>query len=205
MNESEDRARRAVLHASPSGLAIMMASWLGGAVVGGVAAAAVVGTTKLAWLGVAAGTILGAAIYFAVVRPASFRREITWMERLPYRFSVERYVRALGKKRAQTRVEIVVRFVEPPPASHRKAIRDAGESMYHDVEARMGEALTLRATLTTKKKRPPSSDLSDADPYDNGPVHALVRSVLRDGLPALHADHPIERVAVKLTAPRSAR
>jgi hypothetical protein len=201
--EERLRIRRAVTDAGfwGSRVAMIFGSLLAAALGASAAAALELPPNWVGLVGGGAG-VATVALHFAVLNPLAFRWERRSLLRLPYRVGVDRYLRKLGKGRKRTKVEVVVHFRAPIAPQRRELFRRAADGLHPDARGKLkgDDTLTVTATLETYTERSPGSDTSRMDPYDNAPVHRFVRSVLRDGIATLHASHPVERVAVRLSS-----
>ena len=189
------RARRALFGAAPAGwLTLLVAGFV---LVGGSTLTALQLELPKPWLaGVsAASALVYLALAVFVIYPAWIALEERRLARLPFRFGVSKYLKALGKGRRETRVKMVATFAHTPDAEAKAEI--LGRVAGGEGDAKLsGRELTVRATLETYVGAR-SSD-SDTDRYRNHAVHALVRRALGQ-LSSLHGPHPVEGVAVTLS------
>lgn len=193
------RSKRAVLNAVGPAPTLIVLSVLG--VAAGLLIGFLAGATDWAGLGAAIGAVIAFAVYFLAVAPVLYSRELRWLEALPYELDVQTYLRRLGKERSKTRITVRVFFADPVPEDKHELVCQAGDGMHTDARASINDgALVLAATYKTRfGGNKPSSRSSDRDPYRNHKVHKFVRTILRNGLPVLHASYPIERITIKLS------
>lgn len=188
------RARWALFGATPAGWLTLL--FVGLLFVGGATLAAARLAPSEAWMGGAgaASGLVYVALVVLVLYPAWVSLEERRLARLPFRFGVSKYLKALGKERRKTQVRMVATFVRTPDAEAKAEIvaRVAGSGGAAKLS---GRELTVRATLDTYASARSGDD--DTDRYRNHAVHALVRRVLGD-LASLHGQHPVEGVAVTL-------
>ncbi|PRP90726.1 hypothetical protein ENSA5_61600 [Enhygromyxa salina] len=172
---------------------------VGAAITGGSTLAALQLALPKLWLaGVSFGGVVVGVLAVAMVHPVWVAIEERSLAKLPFRFKVGKYLKALGKGRKQTKLRLTARFAQTlSPDAKAKILERVGSASGGTSPKFSGSELLVRATLDTYANIRSVSD--DTDRYRNHKVHALVRRVLRS-LSAIHGQHPVEGVEVSLTS-----